>query len=143
VKDYDMVVGNRPEDWRRQFDLSSWGLISARIAGQRVGGVVIAAKSRELHLLEGRDDLALLWDIRVAPSVRRRGIGATLFAAAERWAGGRGCLQLKVETQNTNVAACKFYASRGCELGAVQRFAYPDFPAEIQLLWYKVLGNRE
>ena len=38
-----------------------------------------------------------------------------------------------------NVAACRFYASLGCELGAINRFAYPSLPDEVQLLWYREL----
>jgi hypothetical protein len=45
-----------------------------------------------------------------------------------------------VETQNVNVAACRFYARQGCVLTAVDPFAYPALPGEIQLLWYKDLG---
>jgi hypothetical protein len=53
----------------------------------------------------------------------------------------RGCRRLKVETQNTNVPACRLYASQGCTLGAIHRFAYPELPEEIQLLWYKDVGD--
>ena len=28
----------------------------------------------------------------------------------------------------------------GCELGAMHRFAYPELPDEVQLLWYKALA---
>jgi hypothetical protein len=37
------------------------------------------------------------------------------------------------------VPACRFYASRGCTFAAVHRFAYPEFPEEVQFLWYKDL----
>ena len=47
---------------------------------------------------------------------------------------------MKVETQNVNVPACRFYARQGCVLGAINRFAYPDLPDEVQLLWYKTLS---
>jgi GNAT superfamily N-acetyltransferase len=40
--------------------------------------------------------------------MRGLGIGAALFRAAERWAVARGARWLKVETQNVNVAACRF-----------------------------------
>ena len=43
---------------------------------------------------------------------------------------------MKVETQNINVPACRFYARMGCELGTIDRFAYPDLPGETQLLWH-------
>ena len=91
-------------------------------------------------MLEGRKDLAVLWDIRVVPERRGCGVGAALFARAERWAAERGARRLKIETQNVNVAACRFYASRGCHLGAIHRFAYRDLPDETQLLWYKDLA---
>jgi ribosomal protein S18 acetylase RimI-like enzyme len=88
-------------------------------------------------MLEGREDIVVLWDIRVAPPMRGQGIGSALFAAVEECARSRGCRMLKVETQNINVGACRFYAGRGLELGAVNRFAYPKLPDEVQLLWYK------
>jgi hypothetical protein len=53
----------------------------------------------------------------------------------------RECRQLKVETQNINVPACRFYARQGCVLGVIDRFAYPTLPDEVQLLWYKDLPS--
>jgi ribosomal protein S18 acetylase RimI-like enzyme len=139
-KDYDVLPANHPTDWPRRFDVSRWTLLSAWVEGRRAGGAVVAWRTPGLFLLDGRSDLALLWDLRVAPALRRRGIGRALFAATERWAAERGCRQLKIETQSVNVPACRFYASRGCELGGVRRFAYPDLPDETQLLWLKDLG---
>jgi ribosomal protein S18 acetylase RimI-like enzyme len=80
-----------------------------------------------------------LWDLRVRPEVRSAGIGTDLYRAVEDWARNRGCRTLKVETQNINVPACRFYARMGCTLGAVDRFAYPDLPDEVQLIWRKEL----
>lgn len=88
-------------------------------------------------MLENREDLAVLWDLRIAPRARRRGLGAKLFGAASDWATTRGCRWLAIETQNINVPACRFYASQGYVLGSIHRFAYPDLPDEIQLIWYK------
>jgi len=139
VKDYDAIDGEGPTQWAKCFDISNWGLIQAHANGSLVGGAVVAFNSAGVTMLEGRKDLAALWDIRVSPDVRRQGVGAALFHAAAVWATGRGCRQLKVETQNINVAACRFYAHQGCALRAIQRFAYPERPDEIQLLWYKDL----
>ena len=139
VKDYDALPANGPAGWAMLFDLSNWGLLSAWWDGRRVGGAVIAFNTEGVQMLEGRRDLAMLWDLRVAPEMRRSGIGSALFAATEQWAKTRGCRQLNVETQNINVAACNFYASHGCQLGAIDRFAYPELPNEVQLLWYKNL----
>jgi GNAT superfamily N-acetyltransferase len=90
-------------------------------------------------MLEGRRDLSVLWDIRVAPDARGKGVGSALFQRVEAWGQANGCRQLKVETQNINVRACALYARNGCELRAVHHGAYPELPEEIQLLWYKDL----
>lgn len=139
-KNYDSLPGNSPADWTKRFDVSRWGLIVARSEGRRVGGAIITFDCLDASMLVGRSDLALLWDIRVQPSLRGRGIGSALFHAAESWAMERQCRHIKIETQNTNVEACRFYARQGCALGAVNRFAYPELPDEVQLLWYKKLG---
>jgi GNAT superfamily N-acetyltransferase len=140
-KDYDALSGEGPLQWAGRFDVSNWGLIAARVDGQYVGGVAVAYDTPDLEMLEGRSDLAMLWDIRVLPGMRRRGVGRALFQAVEAWACVRGCRLLKVETQNINVAACRFYARQGFVLRTVHRGAYPDFPDEIQLLWYKNLAH--
>ncbi|MFC1705385.1 GNAT family N-acetyltransferase [Planctomycetota bacterium] len=80
-----------------------------------VGAVAVASQTAGLHLLEERSDLAVLWDLRVAEDVRGQGVGSALFGAAERFAIARECRQLKVETQNVNVPARKFYVRQGCE----------------------------
>ncbi len=141
VKDYDAINGEQPHLWARRFDVSNWGVFMAQVEGKRVGGAVVAFNTPDLIMLEGRDDLAVLWDIRVSPDARGQGVGSALFRAAEEWATARGCRYLKVETQNINVAACRFYARQGCVLIAVDRSAYPELPEEIQLLWYKTLSE--
>jgi len=117
--------------------VSNWGLIAARISGRRVGGAIIASNTGSAAMSEGRSDLAVLWDIRVSPEVRHQGIGSVLFRAVERWAAERRYREIKVETQNINVAACMFYARHGFVLRTIRPFAYSQFPNEIQLLWYK------
>jgi len=139
VKDYDAIEGEGPARWAERFDVSNWGLIEACRDGTRVGGAVIAFRTADLHMLDGRDDVAVLWDIRVAPEQRGAGVGSALFRAAENWASARGCGWLKIETQNVNAAACRFYQKMGCDLGAIDRFAYPELPGEVQLLWWKAL----
>jgi GNAT superfamily N-acetyltransferase len=141
VKDYDAIAGGGPSQWARRFEMSRWGFIRAQSGGRLVGGAVIAFDSGDVAMLEGRRDLAVLWDIRVSPDVRGKGIGSTLLRSAEAWAMSKGCCQLKVETQNINVPACRFYERRGFVLKVVDRLAYPELPDEIQLLWYKDLSE--
>ena len=143
VKDYDADADHHPSAWARRFDLSRWCVLAARDDHSHVGGAVVAWATPGLDMLEVRSDLAVLWDLRVAPAHRRRGVGRALFEAAETWARSAGARWLKVETQNVNVPACRFYARQGAELGAVHRFAYPALPEETQLLWYKRLVHHE
>jgi GNAT superfamily N-acetyltransferase len=141
VKDYDVIEGEDPLSWVHRFDLSNWALFAAREQGRRVGGAAAVFNTAGLAILEGRLDLAAVWDIRVLPDARCRGVGYSLFRAAEEWARLQGCRQLKVETQNINVPACKFYERQGCVLRAIHRRAYPETPEEIQFLWYKDLKS--
>jgi GNAT superfamily N-acetyltransferase len=139
-KDYDSIAGQSPADWPKRFDVSSWGQIVARSNGQRVGGAVIAFNSPGVLMLEGRRDIAVLWDIRVEPRLRGCGIGSALFRAVESWASARTCRRLKVETQNVNVDACGFYARQGCYLALIDRYGYAELPDEIKFVWCKDLA---
>ena len=135
VKEYD-ADGERPLRWAQRWDVSNWAVLAAMENAARLGGAVVAWNTPGVGLLAGRDDLAALWDMHVHPDFRGKGIGTQLFHHAVEWARAKGCRQLTVETQNINVPACKFYAKQGCSLGAVQHGAYPEYPAEIRLLWY-------
>jgi GNAT superfamily N-acetyltransferase len=141
VKDYD--VDETPRDWPKKFNVTHWGIFVAKEDGQTVGGAAVALNTPGVNLLEGRQDLAVLWDIRVRPDARGLGIGTALFRHAAAWARSKGCRQMKIETQNVNVPACRFYAHMGCELGMVHRFGYAAIPAvadEAMLFWYLKLA---
>ncbi|NEQ97294.1 MAG: GNAT family N-acetyltransferase [Cyanothece sp. SIO2G6] len=142
IKDYDACPTEGPLTWAKRWNLCNWAFFAAYSKYQRVGGAAIAWDTPDIHMLEGRKDLAVLWDIRIHPEYQGKGLGGHLFKAAEEWAISKGCTLLKVETQNINVAACHFYKKQGCSLGAINRFAYPDFPEEVCLLWYKKLANQ-
>ena len=139
VKDYDRDNGHGPEGWFDQWDIGHWGVLSAFDGPQRVGGALIAWDTPEIGMLDGRKDLAVLWDIRVHEDHRNRGIGSALFSRAVDWARSKGCTAIKVETQNINVPACRFYARQGCQLAAIDPFAYSDLPDEVRLIWLKEL----
>jgi GNAT superfamily N-acetyltransferase len=144
IKEYDYPGEDGPLTWGGQFDLKNWGFLLAEEAGEPVGGAAVAYATPEVYLLERRQDLAVLWDIRVQPLARRQGVGRQLFKAAAAWAERRGCRQMKIETQNVNVPACRFYAAQGCELGAIHRYAYTGHPRvghEAMLLWYLDLNG--
>jgi len=144
TKDYDSRNKDdkdepRPIGWPKRFDVSKWGIFLVLDGSRPVGGATVAFDTPGVNMLENRKDLAVLWDIRVHPDERRRGIGSRLFKHAADWARQRGCRQLKVETQNVNVPACRFYAEQGCELGAIHRYGYAGsshVAHEAMLLWY-------
>ncbi len=103
-KDYGRLDGH--ERWARgSWDLSSWIFLGAFRKRERIGGAIIAFHVDGMNYCERRLYLAGLRDIRVRPEYRGLDIGKSLFQIAETCARNRGCNQLKVETQKTNVAA--------------------------------------
>src|SRR5688572_21880995 len=72
-KDYDEAEA--PRSWAERWDLSPWGFFAALEEGQRIGGAAVAWKTEDLC----RAERAALWDLRVAPEHRGRGVGARLF----------------------------------------------------------------
>ena len=139
LKDYD--ADESPLLWAERFDVRRWAFFLAFSSKNRpVGAAAVAFNTPGVNMLEGRTDLAVLWDIRVHPEARGKGIGAALFEIVQDWSKAQGCRELKVETQNINVSACRFYARMGCTLGAVQTHAYHGTLAhEVMLLWYKTI----
>jgi GNAT superfamily N-acetyltransferase len=139
LKDYDAYGEGRPQDWPHEFDVTNWGFLLATDADRPVGAAAIAYDTPGVHMLAGRRDLGVLWDVRVNPAFRGRGIGRALFQRAADWCRARGCRRMKIETQNVNVEACRFYRRQGCELGEINRFAYvgvPHVAHEVMLIWY-------
>lgn len=135
VKDYDAIAGEGPTRWPKRWDVANWGLLTAYANDKRVGGCVLAFNTNGVNKLEYRDDIVALWDLRICPNYRGMGIGSSLFKAAIEWARVRHCRQLKIETQNTNVPACRFYKQQGCALIEINRCAYENFLDEVELIW--------
>ena len=139
VKDDDQTSEEGPARWPARWlgrwDTSAWGLLAAFDGSRRVGGALLARRTPNVNMLEGRDDLLVLWDLRVHPDHRGTGVGRKLFEAAVDWGRRHGCIEIKIETQNTNVPACRFYARQRCRLGAIISNAYAEFPDELQLIW--------
>jgi GNAT superfamily N-acetyltransferase len=139
IKDYDAYEDGGPERWSRRFDIRNWGIFFALDGTRSLGRAVVAFNTPGVYMLPGRTDLAVLWDLRVHPDIRRQGIGTKLFNYAANWSRKRGCKQLKIETQNVNVPACRFYAKQGCQLGEINRYGYagqPEVGHEVMLIWY-------
>ena len=137
MKDYDRIPGNHPTEWASRFDLSKWCFVAAFHDGRRVGGAALVVDSRDVEGDRAQAGVALLWDIRVDRTHRRRGVGRALLAFVEGHARSRGCRAIRAETQDINVPACRLYASAGYSLAEVNRDAYPELPDEVQLVWHR------
>ena len=136
IKDYD-ALGETPTDWPKRFDVRNWGFFLARIGDHLAGAAAVAFETTGVFMLENRPDLSVLWDIRVLPEWR--GVGILLFRHAADWSRRRGCSQMKIETQNVNLPACRFYQRMGARLGEIHRYGYAAVPAvanEVMLNWY-------
>jgi GNAT superfamily N-acetyltransferase len=139
VKDYDASDEGGPDRWKERFDITNFVIFLAAQDGSPVGGATLVYDTPGLHILAGRKDMVVLWDIRVVPGRRHDGIGTMLFRYATDWARGKGFRLLKIETQNINLPASRFYLKHGCELGEINRYAYaadPGVAHEVMLVWY-------
>jgi GNAT superfamily N-acetyltransferase len=140
IKDYDADGDDAgPLGWPRRFDVSNWAFFLVTEDEFTLGAATVAWNSDGVNMLEGLSDIACLWDIRVQPVQRGKGVGMLLFQHTVRWARERGCRRLKIETQNINVPACRFYVRMGAHLGQIHRYAYDHEPRvahETMLMWY-------
>jgi ribosomal protein S18 acetylase RimI-like enzyme len=65
---------------------------------------------------------ALIDDIAVNSSARRRRVGSALLEAGAAWTLEQKLPGMMLETQNNNVTACFFYERHGFVLGGIDRF---------------------
>lgn len=128
-KDYDLFEDERPVC---RGHLDPLGVFGAFEGLRRLGGAIVACSVPGYDLAE---DTAVLLDLRVDPALRGQGVGRGLFLACVDWARSRGCAELVVETQDTNVGACRFYARMGCRLVSVDSDAYGPGLDEVRLIW--------
>jgi ribosomal protein S18 acetylase RimI-like enzyme len=132
AKDFDALES--PAEWACRFDVQNW--VRLETDG---GSAIVAWNTQGVDMLDGRDDLAVLWDIRVDQAQRGRGIGKRLVEASQEWAQEHACTEFKVEAQDNNVSACRFYAAMGFHLTDIVPNAYEDLD-EAMLIWRKRLA---
>ncbi len=135
----DFDDGDRPLRWARRFNTENWTAFIAYDGDRAIGGCTLVAKTPQVCMLDGRDDMVVLWDIRVREEWKSRGIGKRLFELAKEWSRENGYCLMKIECQNTNAAACRFYEKQGAELAVVNRNAYKT--GEYMLIWYLDLSK--
>ena len=72
--------------------------------GERpVGAATIASRDKEVNMLAGRNDLAVLWGIQVDDAYKHKGVGQALFDMAVNWSHEQDLVQMKIECQNNNI----------------------------------------
>lgn len=126
TKDYDASEPDRPTSLPDRLGADRLIVLSAYRNDDRVGGAVLFFPS---------EDEAMLIDLRVAPDERRSGIGKRLVQSALSETAHRGIPTLEIETQDTNVVACRFYHSLGANLVWIEPNGYPGFSDEAKLVW--------
>lgn len=139
AKDYDTYADNRPTDWARSMDVSHWTILGAMVGDDRVGGAIVIHNDPTIHLLRGCHACVIVWDLRVRPDLRSRGIGSALLAHAEQVAAMKRAPTIIIETQQINVPACRLYERAGYRLARARAGAYEGLPDETQLIWRKPL----
>ena len=106
------------------------GIFLAYVDGQLAGQIVI---------FKNWNGYAYVDDLAVDSAKRRCGVGRALMQQAITWAKARQLPGIMLETQNVNVAACRFYEQCGFVLGGFDRFLYRGLDPkteEIALYWY-------
>ncbi|PJF36531.1 MAG: hypothetical protein CUN49_05000 [Candidatus Thermofonsia Clade 1 bacterium] len=85
---------------------------------------------------------AYLWNLMIDLDFRRQGIGRRLWHLAVSAARSWDARAILLETQQTNIAACRFYQRMGCRLVGLNEAMYGDFSqaegapiVEIALFW--------
>ena len=132
------------ERWKR-FDLTNWAFFMAFDDEHPIGAATVVSRTTEINMLAGRDNLAVLWDIRVNNAYQHKGVGQTLFDMAVNWSREQGLVQMKIECQSNNVPAIQFYHKQGAILSAVDEYSSyndyadynaPDFKHETNFMWF-------
>jgi len=129
---YDFTNKDSATGWKKDF--KNWAIFMAFDDEKPIGGTVIAAKTPEIRMLDGREDITVLWDLRVDDRYKHIGIGHNLMTMAINWSRDNGYKQMKIECQNTNIPACRFYEKHGAELCVINENAYGT--DEVMFLWY-------
>ena len=138
IRDFCIGDDETVERWKR-FDLTNWAFFMAFDGERPVGAATIASRDKNVNMLSGRDDLAVLWDIRVDEFYKHQGVGQALFDMAVNWSREQGFVQMKIECLNNNVPAVKFYHKQGAELSAIDEYAYykeSEYRHETQFIWF-------
>jgi len=121
------------DDWERETYLDSEDhVIFLAYREKKIVGQIVLRKDWNRY--------AFIEDICVAASARGQGVGSALIERAKQWAEEQYLCGLALETQDTNVLACRFYRKCGFSIGGVNTMLYRGFEKpwseEIAIYWY-------
>jgi GNAT superfamily N-acetyltransferase len=142
----DLGPYEKPTEFSKEFDTKDWAFFAAYDRDLLIAAATVAYRTKEIRMLNGRDDLCILWDFRVEDEYKRCGVGTRLFQMATTWAKNMGIRQMKIECQNNNLPAVRFYHKSGAVLGAFDEYFYyndEDSRQEVALIWYLDLQEEQ
>jgi len=83
------------------------------------------------------NNMAWLENLMIDLDYRGQGLGRRLWHRALEFARRSEVRAILIETQNTNIAACRFYARMGCHLVGINEAQYTNdgLTSEVALFW--------
>jgi streptothricin acetyltransferase len=129
-KEFEKTYSNDEEQWEDYIDNPDKEIFLYYDNNSCVG---------QVRLRRNWNRYAFIEDIAVSKSHRRYGIGAKLISKAIEWAKANELCGLMLETQDTNLLACRFYSKLGFQIGSVDTMLYAnsDNAKEKAVFWYK------
>ncbi|UOQ44871.1 GNAT family N-acetyltransferase [Halobacillus salinarum] len=116
-------------DWESYIDRDEKALFLAYLHDECIG---------QLRIIKDFTRFCYIENIAVKKEVRKHGVGALLLKKAEEWARGHQLIGLSLETQDDNLAACRFYMKHGFQLGGMDLYRHLHNPhIDKALFWYK------
>jgi streptothricin acetyltransferase len=91
-----------------------------------------------VRLRKNWNNYAYIEDITVSQRNRKLGIGTHLMQKSIQWAKENSLCGIMLETQDSNLLACRFYNKLGFQLGAVDTMLYANFANDDEkaVFWY-------
>jgi len=93
----------------------------------------------EIRLRRNWNSYCFIEDVAVKRVMRLKGVGRKLLEVAEMWAKSRNLKGFMLETQDSNLIACRFYIKNNFILGGIDNTIYSNSEGnkDIALIWYK------
>ena len=106
-------------------------IVTANLSGETVGYVAVSHAWNECAEID---------EIMISRANRGAGLGRALMDEAVSWAKENGLAIVRLETQSSNVSACRFYERYGFKLGGYDQYLYDALKqsehSETALFWY-------